>query len=276
MKIDKAKKITQMSEYRITFWMSIGLIVLLTACGNKEIKSKWRTDEITVDGSNRDWAGNLVYNRDNDISIGIVNDESDLYISISSTDRGMIQKVISGGFTVWFNTKGNRDKTIGIRYPIGMRGAATPFPERLEGYENKNYPNEQPIESFRKRWEEFEIIKDKEDISLRIPIDNEVGIEVSYSFYEGTFVYELKLPLNEDKDSPYAIRAGASELIGIGFETGKMENRNRMNRMNRRGFSGGRGGRGGGGGRRMNAGNFSRTMEPLRYWIKVELAKADI
>ena len=59
--------------------------------------------------------------------------------------------------------------------------------------------------------------------------------------------------------------------------------KDRMNRMNRGGFSGGRGGRGGmgagggrGGGRgRMNAGNIPKSMEPLKYWIKVELAKAN-
>ena len=257
------------------FLMSIGFVVLLSACGNEELKSKWRTDEITVDGSNRDWVDKLIYNKDNDIAIGIVNDEKDLYINISSTNRAMIQKIIRGGFTVWFNSKGNKDKTIGIRYPIGMNGAVPPFRERFEGSENKSYQDEQPIESFRKRWTEIEIIKDKEDMTLRIPIDNEAGIEVSNSFYEGMFVYELKLPLNEKKDSPYAIGAGESELIGIGFETGKMENKNRMNRMNRRGFSGGRGGRGGRGGVRINTGNFSRMMEPLKYWIKVELAKAD-
>ena len=275
MKFDKTKKITRMNEYRIKFWISIGLIVLFAACGNKQLESKWRTDEITVDGSNRDWADNLVYNRDNDIAIGIVNDETDLYISISSTDRAMIQKIISGGFTVWFNTKGNKDKTIGIRYPIGTLGAAPRLPESLKGHRNKNYPDEQPMESFRKRWEEFEIIKDEENISLRIPIDNEVGIEVRNSFYEGMFVYELKIPLYKEQDSPYALEAGESKIIGIGFETGKMENKNRMNRMNRRGISGGRGGRGSRGGGRMNAGNFPRTMEPLRYWIKVELAKAN-
>lgn len=258
------------------FWVCIGFVVLLAACGNEELKSRWRTDEITVDGLNRDWADKLIYNKDNDIAIGIVNDETDLYINISSTNRAMFQKIVRGGFTVWFNSKGNKDKTIGIRYPTGMNGAAPPFPERLEGYGNNEYPDERPIERFRMRGGEFEIIIDKEDMEFRIPIDNEVGIEVSYAFYEGMFVYELKLPLNESKNSPYAAGAGESELIGIGFETEKMENRSRMNRMNRGGFSGGRGGRGGAGGlggRRMNAGNNARAMEPLKYWIKVELAK---
>lgn len=264
-----------MNDYRIKYWLSIGLIVLIAACGNKQLESKWRTDEITVDGSNRDWADKLIYNRDNDIAIGIVNDETDLYISISSTDRAMIQKIIIGGFTVWFNAKGNKDKTIGIRYPIGTQGSAPRFPESLKGDRNRNYPDEQPMESFRKRWEEFEIIKNEENISLRIPIDNEVGIEVRNSFYEGMLVYELKIPLYKKQNSPYAIGTGKSEFIGIGFESGKMENRNRMNMMNRRGSSGGRGGRGGRGGGRMNSGNFPRTMEPLRYWIKVELAKAN-
>ncbi|MCH7955508.1 MAG: hypothetical protein IIC40_07170 [Candidatus Marinimicrobia bacterium] len=48
--------------------------------------------------------------------------------------------------------------------------------------------------------------------------------------------------------------------------------------MNRRGFSGGRGGRGGAGGlggRRRNSGNNFQVMEPLKYWIKVELAKVN-
>lgn len=265
------------------YWISIGFVVLLAACGNEDFKSKWRTDEITVDGSNRDWADNLVYNKDNDIAIGIANDDSNLYISISSTDRMMIQKVLRGGFTVWFNSKGNKDKTIGIRYPIGNKGAEFPFRERFDRYGTDEYPSEQPIERFTERWEEFEIIKDKEDTALRIPIDNEIGIEVSSSFYEGMFVYELKFPLNENTESPYAIGARESKAIGIGFETEKMGFKDRMNRMNRGGFSGGRGGRGGmgagggrGGGRgRMNAGNIPKSMEPLKYWIKVELAKAN-
>ena len=261
------------SRWRMKVRITIGFVVLLAACGNEEFKSKWRYNEIIIDGSNRDWIDSLIYNKKNDIAIGVVNDETDLYINISSTDRAMIQKIMRGGLTVWFNTKGNKDKTIGIRYPIGRDGGAPMFPERFEGYENNKYPGNSPIESFETGWGEFELIKDKENMALRIPIENEIGIEVGNSFYEGMFVYELKIPLNENPDSPYAIGVSTSELIGIGFETGKMEIKNRMNRINRGGFSGGRGGRRGG---RMNGGNRTpRLIKPLEYWIKVELANAN-
>jgi hypothetical protein len=118
---------------------------------------------------------------------------------------------------------------------------------------------------------ELEILGPGKDESVRMPIDEAKGINVTVKLSSGTLVYELKIPLSQDEQNPYAIGAKAGSSIGTMLETPKI-NRSNMRRGMAGGMSGG-GGRGGMGG--MPGGGMRFKMPgPLKIKAIVQLASA--
>jgi len=126
----------------------------------------------------------------------------------------------------------------------------------------------------RRQMNELEILGLGKDEVKKIPVEEAKGIEIDIEFSSGMLVYELKVPLIQSEQHPYAIGAEAGSSVGIGLETAKMEWPNM-----RRETSGGRVGggptggmRGGTGGRGMPGGRRSRMPQPLKIWAVVQLA----
>jgi hypothetical protein len=134
------------------------------------------------------------------------------------------------------------------------------------------------------------IVQDKR---IKLPINNDRGVEVATSSDRGLIVYRLLVPLKALTDSSFSLNAVSGETIGFGFETGKFE-RPEKGEFRRRGESpgdepggepggepgngpgGGYGGRGGmgGAGRGMPQGERGGGMnfDPIKYWAKLILA----
>jgi hypothetical protein len=109
-----------------------------------------------------------------------------------------------------------------------------------------------------------------------------VGVEVAIHIDQGLLQYELKVPLVVTSDHPYAIGSQAGKTIGVGLETGKLEQPSSAGRGG--GFGGGGmggrggGGRGGGGGGRGGGGHEggegrgAQAPKPLKVWATVAIA----
>lgn len=273
-------------EYMGSKLTIVVLAMLFTiSCKSNNFVSVKRDKNIVVDGSIDDWRDNLNFVKDQNISLGISNDESNLYISIASTERNIIFQVLTGGFTVWFDNKGGKNKNLGIRYPIGGKRANFQSNKRPD-YANRELRNRDDL--FGERSDEFgmefELLLNGSNGNtiFKIPKMNEIGIEVIAVVTDGLLVYELKIPLKESTETPYSINFIPGSEVGIGFVTTKTDlfNNRRNGRPGggRRGGSGGRGGAGGGGAGRgggMRRGNMSDIRENLDYWAKVTLAKFD-
>ncbi len=110
--------------YRLSvllFALSI-MIILHIGCSSLELKSEWRDREIAVDGDNSDWLGAMYYFEGTNVSVGILNDADSVYICMIAEDRFMRTQVMAQGFTIWFDPTGGKEKTFGIKFPIGMQG----------------------------------------------------------------------------------------------------------------------------------------------------------
>ncbi len=102
------------------------------------------------------------------------------------------------------------------------------------------------------------------------------GIEVSLKRSTGLIVYEVKIPLQENQDFPFAVGAEVGSEIGIGIEVPKMT----MNMKRAPGSMGGRGGGMGGGGMGGRGGGMSGGMtgqrgnmqKGIKIWATVPLA----
>ena len=250
--------------------------LVLNGCGEYELDSLWRGERsIVIDGESSDWLGTLVYLEDENFSVGILNDENFLYVCLLTENQFMRTQMMRMGFTLWFDSEGGKDKSFGIRFPLGMP-AREPGLKRGEDEQDR----EKMRRNFMRSQKELVILGPKESRSRRILIAEVEGIEVRTKSSSGLLVYELKVPLIKTREFPYAIGTRAGEVIGLGFEIPKIERSNMRNRegggMGGRGGigGGGRGGRGGGMGGMRGGGKRSGMPKALKLWIKVHLEAA--
>ncbi len=250
----------------------LGLIALvLTSCVNLQFQSAWKDRDIRIDGRSDDWVGSLAYVNKQNISLGIVNDNDYLYICLAAEDQTMISRILRQGMILWFNPEGGKEKTIGIKYPVGRQMMAP------EGREMINPDNEADRRKKKRALmaisNELEILQNGR-VPIRATIDNLKGIELSLERSTGLIVYEVKIPLQENPDFPFAIGAGEGSEIGIGIEVPKMTMNMRRSPGGIGGRGGGMGGRGGGIGGRGGGmtGQRANMQKGVKIWAAVKLA----
>lgn len=252
------------------------LAILFVTCGKIQLNSIWRDREVTIDGKHDDWLNALMYFEDENVSLGLQNDESFMYICMIVEDPMIRNQIMRQGFTLWFEPAGAKKRNFGIKFPLGMSEEEMQMRGMQEGdVPMKPRRGEQDPERFMqaqmRQMNELEILGPGKDESVRMPINEAKGINVTVKLSSGTLVYELKVPLSQDEQNPYAVGAKAGSSIGIILETPKI-NRSDMRRGMAGGMPGG-GGRGGMGG--MPGGGMRFKMPgPLKIKAIVQLASA--
>jgi len=268
----------------LTFFVAFSVSVF-TGCGMLEVQSTWRNREVTIDGidDGDEWANARYFLEKKDITIGLLNDESNLYIRLSSHDNNMQRQLMAFGFTVWFDAEGGKKKTLGIHFPIGMQGSSMQMMNR-DRNTSRDKDSEQPQKMIEDLHKEIEIIGPGKNESNKMLFSDviELGINVKINVTRRNLVYELQIPLTRNELQPYGIGTDITPAIGIGLETGNID----MSQM--RDQRGGRlgggdipgGGRipdgGGMGGGRRGSGMRPQMPESLELWLKTTLAQEPI
>ncbi len=263
------------------------VLVLVAICGvgvwaSESIESRWRDREIRVDGVQDEWPETVHVNEAG--SVGAVNDDQVLYLSVITSDQQRRRQFVAGGLIVWLDASGGKKQSFGIQIPglreSGYRGART---GGRRGVDETSADVPMPALTY------FELLGPKKDDRRRIERTSESGIDVAAGSREGTLVYELKVPLAATSATPHAIGTKPGRKIGLGLETPKIERSEAGGRAGR-GGGGGRGGFGGGG-RRGGFGGGGGTGEgrtgrggdgegrglqmakPLKAWTTIQLAR---
>ena len=249
----------------------------LVGCGEREVNSKWRDREITVNGIDTEWKGARLFLDKEKVTIGLLNDESYLYVRLSSRDRKMQAQMIGLGLTVWFDPKGGRKKAFGIHFPLGRQTNGTQIMRR-----DGKGDSDQFQRMLEESQSELELLGHSEDESCTMLVSDveELGINVKIDMSKGNLVYELKVPLTQNELHPFAIATDTTKTVGIGFETGKIDMEQLRKMIGER--SGRIGGMRSGGGRRGGIGRVpggirpggGRIPEHLELWVKTKLASA--
>jgi hypothetical protein len=100
-----------------------------TGLSSKASDEKYFSRRLTpvIDGKMNDWGDTLMsYDASTKSIYSIANDESTLYICIKAADQMQQLKIIQGGMEIWIDDKVKRNKTTGIKFPIG--GGAMEMP----------------------------------------------------------------------------------------------------------------------------------------------------
>ncbi len=279
------------ANLKTLFPLFAALIFIFAGCGDTDINSKWRTQNITIDGDDSDWGNSLTMVDKLNSLVGVENDSDNLYLCFVTADNDLQMKILRMGLTVWFDRTGSDDKKFGIRFPIAMQGMdMTSFRrDRINGQQGERPNREQMKERFVTNLRELEIVGPDNEVT-RINLSELKGMQLKLGLKDNRLVYEMKIPLSLKGGANYAISADTGSTISVGLETGSFEAR----KNNGEGFSGGGegggfqppeggddfggGGMRGGGGRRGGFGgrgraNFnSSALEPLKFWAKVKLA----
>ena len=221
--------------------------------------------KIIIDGKTDDWRGALAILEDGNTSIGFSNDQEYLYVCLIAEDELMRHQIMTQGMTAWFDPQGGTKKAFGIKYPLGTspgERAMRPQGEQGEvGFED--FPEEV--------LSELEIITSRKEASQKMPVEEATGIEIKAVSASGLLVYELKIPLLQTEEHPFAVGAQPGKKIGVGFETAKFSPGKMPGRFSG-GMPPGGGGFGPGGGRMDGFGMMPEMPKGLKIWAQVQLS----
>ena len=250
----------------------LGIILfILASCSTIKITSQFAKHSPVIDGKHKDWKNSHDILDNQTLYADIKNDDSFLYISLITGDPN-IKRQLRRGLIVWIDSEANKDKRFGIKFPVREFNEQRNDKSKQKNRQMRNPPNHSDIEIYNEDSKRF--------IQYSIHEVNPIEIKLKSSFSE--LIYELKIPLKETENAPFAIDVKDFSDISVGFETFKPKMNKKMmgQRGTRKGGSGGmkqgrgpgRSGSRSGGGRGMNHMNSDRP-EPISVWTLVTLAK---
>ncbi|MBM4161978.1 MAG: hypothetical protein FJ217_12890 [Ignavibacteria bacterium] len=244
-------------------------LVILAACSSSlQVTSQWNTEDVIIDGRNVDWQSCPLYPHGTLASVGMKNDRDYLYVCLVTSNRSTQMQMLLLGFTVWFDPQGGKERSFGVRFPIGGLPPGRRIPTRIDPEELLR------ISQLAQR--ELEILGPGKDQRQRFRDMELRGLDARLGFANGVLTYELKVALHRTADSPFGIGTEPLQALNVGFETGEpaAEGRGQPPTSGRAAATSPRGGRGG----RSTSSEPSATggpagdFEPLKFWASVQLA----
>ncbi len=265
--------------------LSITLLVALSGSGcssTKTLQSEAPASALTIDGRVDDWGGALAPMEGERFSLGVRNDGEFLYVALLSRDEGVTRQIVRDGLILWFDPAGGKEKTFGLRFPLGLT-ALQPPGERSGGPRGGQQDPEAMRERFEASLADLQVLG-ADGKSRRVAVGSLPGVLLRARLDHGTLLYEMQLPLQRSEAFGEAVGVAPGAVVGLGFETPEADREALRGTMAGRGAPGGlgemgggrRGGMGGGmrGGQRPGGGRGAfAPAEPLKLWTRVELAK---
>jgi hypothetical protein len=148
----------------------------------------------TIDGQVGEWADSLfTFDNNAKIRYAVANDAKNIYVAIISLDRLQQMKMTNGGTEIWIDSKVKKNKSIGVKYPIG--GEEMKMPERGSGQQQPN--PEQMKAEMRAKMLRMELAGFKPDFNGSQSIfSNSQVIPVIDWNKNGDMVYEIAIPFS--------------------------------------------------------------------------------
>lgn len=244
------------------------LLLMSFGCGSsQELRSGWTTQELAITGDGSHWKDATTDIVGPDVSVGVKNDNNNLYIGLVTSNHATQLQILALGCTVWFDKEGKKDRTFGVQFPVSGLLQGRRFPAR------ENPEELQRLINVAQR--QLAIVGPANGEQQRMSVQDAKGVDAHLGYADGTLTYELKIPLRKNKDQPYAIDADLTKALLVGFETGDlaeaMKGQPTVSNPSQNAGGGSRrsaGGSVGGGGR----GVGNEMPEPLKHWITVHLS----
>lgn len=202
----------------LAVWIAAIVAVAITGCGGEKFWSRWSGGPVTIDAQNTEWDGAITYFKDQQISVGLQNDDTYLYIALFTEDRGAFAQVLAGGFTIWFDPTGKKEKQFGIRYPRTLKEEERRL---LMPPPGKGDKPDFLGQAFKDLPKELEIV-DPNGGAGRVLRLGQGEIEAAMNLSNGLLAFELKVPFHKTAETPHAIGALEKGILAVGIETAEM------------------------------------------------------
>jgi hypothetical protein len=233
----------------------VACLSLFSGCNEPApLQSKWIDKDIVIDANDDEWQGVQQYSDEKTkTSISVCNDESNVYMCLSTADFDVMNAFIKSGFIVWFNGKGSKDKELGIRFPVVEQAnekekSAPGAPGGQGAPGGPGGPNGGAVSLA-----SLKVLTAEKDKGTEFKLEeaSKMGISARIANRNNKLIYELKMPLKKTGATPVAVIPSATNNIGVGF---MIYSTGRKSASGISGFGGGidmsgsSGGGGGGGG----------------------------
>ncbi len=270
---------------RTLFLLIIAGSTLLAGCKTQEVPTHWSAEPVQVDGEMTGWDGMpTTYFEDLGAQLGLSNDGENLYILFRFNNQTWARAIRMGGVTLWLDSSGKRNKNFGIRYAGGpsLSEFQKMRPSGEGGFREALTPEQQQrlSEMEKAGFDQITIIDKKGNQEMTVSSDGSAGPAACFASPQGTYTYELSIPLKKGDVSHYGIGAEPGQVICLGLEWGGMDEEDRQKMMERMGggppggMGGGPpGGMGGGRGGGPRGGGRMQPVEEQELWVKTRLAE---
>lgn len=255
-------------EHGKRLWVTFGLLLALASPAvfgaDGSVKSRWRTDDMKVDGGIDEWPKLATIAPK--VQVAAANDGSVLHLVITTSDPTIRERLMISGVLVYLDPKNKKAQTFAIRVPpMGGRplpGEPPPTPHIT--YVGVFGPN-------------------KDEMHL-VDLPSKNGIEAAAGVHDGDWYIEIGLPLRTSEGQPYAPGVAVGQkVIGLGLVTPDPPKPPSSGERGRGGafggLSGGWGGSqyGSGGGVRPPGSDKDNSKgKPVKVWTTIELASAKL
>ena len=205
-------------------------ILLIPGCSStKELTSDWNKSKVKIDGNPTEWSDELRYLKDDNIAVGFLNDDKDLYLCLTTADISKVMQMFRGGLTIMIEPE-NGGKVFGIKFPfMDFAGMRNNF-KRSEGDGDNPGLDGGYRGAFIKKvivnQRQIQIVNEDQKVINVLPVVNKNGIKAALGYYNDQFVYELEVPLRSGSNFPFLIDAVTGEKINLKIETGEIKRPN--------------------------------------------------
>ncbi len=186
---------------------------LLAGCGGAApLTSSAPGELIVVDAQLNEWGGKLkTLSSQDGLLVGVQNDDNHLYLSLSTRNAASIGSIMRAGLIIWVDPAGGKEKTFGIRFPLGLSMDETGERRLGEGAAADRVRIERSTQ-------EVEIIGADGQV-IRRHKDSIPGIAAAVEADRGVLTYEIQVPLAHTDGVLYAIGTKPGQEIGVGIAT---------------------------------------------------------
>jgi hypothetical protein len=172
-----------------------------------------------IDAKLEDWTTDWSLDPDGKFLYNICNDADNLYVRIKVTDITTQQKIGFFGFTLWLDPSGKKKPRLGLKYPMGVHNKQdTELPalpaNAKRGELEKNLLRDVEVL-------EFIGLADDPIVSSRVGLMNGLQVLIAAT-NDGAYEYEAKIPFKA-----FRIKKSEVEALGVGLETGRLEQQTR-------------------------------------------------
>jgi len=212
-------------QTRKQFFSIVSMLVIFTACSSSKNSQQpdivqpghWQSNTLFINGDDSDWVKPLMYlDTKQNLAYTVSNDKDNLYILASTNNETTIQRILSGGLTVYLNNHGVKDEpgAGGISFPTGKitRQANKMMNDRPE-YRNNKHVALDAVQDYSLFG--FNTIKTQQNFDYGKA--NAEGIEVGIGLNNaGELVYKAMVPLSAFLNKSDISNAGRKSFT-IGF-----------------------------------------------------------